>query len=301
MISSFIQNFLTIIFITIMAFGFSYYSSVFSFDNKNIFESFDYGISSFDITALPQSQRIISGPWIGSTWSKENEEWLSLFKDPKHSQKIPYINVYTIAGLASAKEGLKDCNVGADPQMTLCTNGANFIRSNKAEILLNHISTAESIKLNYGTSKNIILHFEPDFLQYSDNTQNGGGVAREELASLMNSWTSVYKTKIPNATFVMDISPWNYDLRGWSNMFENFEYGGLVGARFGTKIEGKDWNGKDFPTYKEMVELTGKKIIVNDSHGPGGKWLPYNPSWDEKSTVDKLFGDGVVAVIRPPN
>jgi hypothetical protein len=279
------------------------YSSLVIGENKNsdkIFPKFENGSSSA-VDTIPIGQKLISGPWVGGAWNQENENWLSLFKNTSNNTKIPYINLYTVAGLASAKESLQDCNVGADPEKTLCKNGANFIRKNKKELITVHNSIAESIKSNYGTDKPILLHFEPDYLQYHDNSQNGGGLSREELADQMNTWTTIYKNKVPNAYLVMDISPWNYDLKGWSSKFRNFDYGGLVGARFNTKIEGKDGNGKNFPTYKEMVQLTGKKIIVNDSHGPGGKWLPHNPTWDDKWVVDKLFEDGVVAVIRPPS
>lgn len=263
-------------------------------------QNFTYGVA-INNEEIPRDISLVAGPWVGGYWDKPTENWLKQFQNPDRIKQIPYINLYVVAGLASAKEGLSDCNVGSKPEKTLCVNGANFIRKNKANLLQAQIDIAKAIKQNYGTDKPIFLHFEPDFYQYQEHSQNGGRMTADELSELMNSWTDQYKQILPNAHLVMDVSSWNYDLKYWSDKFKNFEYGGMVGRRFNPTNEGKDASGNTPKTYKELIKLSGKKMIVNDAHGPGGKWLPYNKDWENQELVKARFEDGVVAVIQPPN
>ena len=250
--------------------------------------------------AVPQEAKLVSGPWVGSRWSDENEKWLIQFRDPKRLSQIPYINLYTIAGMASAKKKLTDCNVGAKPEKTLCVNGANFIREYKAQLLQSYTDTANAIKTNYGIDKPIFLHFEPDLYQYNSNIQKDRGLSFDEISEMVNSWTDIFKATLPNASLVMDVSPWNSDLKGWSKKLRNFDYAGLVGRRFEPEPMIRNSKGKDLMTYAQIVKLTGKKLIVDDAHGPGGKWLPYNPNWDKLELYNARFEDGIIAVIQPP-
>jgi hypothetical protein len=262
-------------------------------------ESFTYGIAVKQ-EEIPKETRLVSGLWVGSRWSEDNEKWLAQFQENNMTNHVPYINLYTIAGLASAKKNLKDCNVGADDDKTLCVAGADFIRQYKAEILQSYSEIATSIKKNYGTDKVIYLHFEPDFYQYNSDLQNGGALSFEELAQMMNSYTAIFKKQLPNAKLVMDVSAWNNDLKTWSISLLNFDYAGLVGRRFDPDIDIKNAKGLTLKTYRQIAEETGKKIIVNDAHGPGGKWLDYNKKWENQELVKARFDDGVVAVIQSP-
>jgi hypothetical protein len=260
----------------------------------NKLHNFTYGVALND-EQIPEDIKITSGPWIGG-FGEINKNWFLRFNNSKYYKQIPYVNMYIIAGMASGDENLKDCNVGFDLSKTLCYSGANYIRNNKQKIYNSYKDSAYQIKKYYGEDKDIFLHFEPDFLQYSDNTQLGGGVRNEELSEMMNSWTDIYKKVLPNAKLVMDVSPWTQDLKSWSSLFRNFDYVGIVGRRFppqGNPILNEN-------SYKQIVELTGKKLIINDAHGPGGKWLPYNKDWEDEDLVKARFADGVVAVIQPP-
>jgi hypothetical protein len=262
--------------------------------------SFTYGIA-VEKEAIPNETKLVSGPWVGSRWNDENEKWLKQFQNtPSFTNHTPYLNLYTIAGMASAKKSLKDCNVGADSAKTLCVGGANFIRQYKAEILQSYKDTATAIKKNYGTDKTIFLHFEPDFYQYNSNSQKGGGLSFDELTGMMNSYTDIFKKELPKAQLVMDVSAWNSDLKGWSAKFRNFDFVGLVGRRFEPTRDIKNSKGNFLKTYKQIVQETGKKLIINDAHGPGGKWLTYNKQWENQELVKARFDDGVVAVIQPP-
>jgi hypothetical protein len=261
--------------------------------------SFTYGVAVND-EKIPKDITLVSGPWVGGYWDKPTDTWLKQFRDPGRINQIPYINLYVVAGMASAKKGLMDCNVGSQPEKTLCVGGANFIRENKPELLQAHKDIAKTIVTNYGIDKPIFLHFEPDFYQYQEHSQSGGRMTADELSGLMNSWTAIYKELLPNARLVMDVSSWNWDLKYWSDKFKNFDYGGMVGRRFNAYNEGKDTNGNTPKTYKELIKLSGKKMIINDAHGVAGKWLPYNKDWENPELVKARFEDGVIAVIEPP-
>jgi hypothetical protein len=116
----------------------------------------------------------------------------------------------------------------------------------------------------------------------------------------MNGWTDVYQKTLPNASLVMDVSPWLKDLKSWSSKFRNFDYGGMVGRRFGPSGDGSVASGVDGKSYKYISSQIGKKLIINDAHGPGGIWLQYNREWENKEIVQNRFNDGIVAVIQPP-
>ena len=274
-------------------------------DNQ-LFNSFQYGLGggapdSSNEFSEPIKAQIVEGPWALDNWNNTNSQWLSQFTKPVNQTRIPYIYLYHIAGKAKADKNIQDCNFTQDPNNTLCKKGAKYIRENTNSISQAYTNTANQIKTLYGTTRPILLHFEPDFYQYAENSQEGGALTPGQASQAMNTWTRVVKSILPNSSLVMDISPWNKDLAGWSAGFENFQYGGLVGKRFSPNGDGSIPAGIDNKTYAQISQLTGKKLILNDAHGAGGYYLPYNKDWENRSLVNARWNDGVVAVIMPPN
>jgi Cellulose binding domain len=267
---------------------------------NSIFNNFTYGVS-VEQESIPNGVNLVAGPWVLNDWQPYNSSWLNKFNYTENSTKTPYLYLYVAAGKARADWGLQDCNVGAETSKTLCYNGANYIRSQKESIKQAYINTANQIKILYGSQKEIVLHVEPDFYQYASSTQSSGGLTATEAAQSMNQWTSSIKSILPNASLVMDVSPWNSDLQGWSAGFQNFDYAGMVGKRFSPYGDGSVPNGIDGKTYAQIAAQTGKKIIVDNSHGAGGWWLPFDYDWANQSAVNARRSDGVVAVILPPN
>jgi Cellulose binding domain len=267
---------------------------------NSIFNNFTYGVS-VEQEAIPSDINLVAGPWILNDWQPYNSSWLNKFNYAENTTKTPYLYTYIAAGKARADWGLQDCNVGAEYTKTLCYNGANYIRSKKDAINQAYVNTANQIKILYGSQKEIVLHLEPDFYQYSSSSQNGGGINNSEAASAMNQWSSSIKNILPNATLVLDVSPWNRDIQGWSAGFQNFDYAGMVGKRFSPYGDGSVANGIDGKTYAQISAQTGKKLIVDDSHGAGGWWLPFNYDWANQIVVQDRKKDGIAAVILPPN
>ena len=218
--------------------------------NNQLFNTFQYGLgggapdSTNEFNDAIKAQ-IVEGPWALDTWNNTNSQWLSQFAKPANQSKTPYIYLYHIAGKAKTDKNIQDCNFTQDPNNTLCKKGAKYIRENTESITQAYINTANQIKNLYGTTKPILLHFEPDFYQYSQDTQEGGALTPTQASSSMNVWTRTVKSILPNSSLVMDISPWNTNLSIWSAGFENFDFGGLVGKRFLPKGDGSIQGGVD--------------------------------------------------------
>jgi Cellulose binding domain len=268
--------------------------------SSSILNNFNFGVS-VESEAIPTLPKVVSGPWIVGDWRTNNTDWLSQFSQEQNSTKVPYQYLYITAGKARADWGLQDCNVGADVTKTLCYNGANYIRFNKEFINNSYIAAANSIKNSFGATKEIVLHIEPDFWQYTSSSQNGGGLSYNEAQTMMNQWTTSIKQILPNSTLVLDISPWNSDLQKWSAGFNNFDYAGMVGKKFSPLGDGSVPAGIDGKTYAQISTAVGKKLILDDSHGVGGAWLGFDYDWTNSDLVQKRINDGITAVILPPN
>jgi hypothetical protein len=259
-----------------------------------------FGVS-VEKESIPNNINLVSGPWILSNWNQYNTDWLSKFNLPDNINKTPYLYLYIAAGKARSDWNLEDCNVGVEKSRTLCYRGAEYLRNNRNYVNQAYIDTANSIKQIYGTNREIALHIEPDFYQYTNSDQQNGGLSFDEAAKDLNLWTDSIKQILPNASLVMDISPWNSDLRGWSNRMKNFDYGGIVGKAMSPYGDGTMPVGIDGKSYAKISQDTGKQLILDDSHGVGGYWLPFDYSWSNKNLAQERLKDGIVAVMLPPN
>jgi Cellulose binding domain len=291
---------LTLISIIALALGITATPLITKAKTISLLDSFTYGVS-VESEAIPTTPRLVSGPWVVGDWRSNNSQFLGQFSSTANSNKIPYQYLYVVAGKARTDWGLQDCNVGYPVNQTLCYNGANYIRSNKEFINNSYISIANNIKNTYGVNKDIVLHIEPDFYQYTNKNQNGGGLSYAEAHSIMNQWTTSIKSILPNSALVLDISPWNKDLANWSAGFRNYDYAGMVGKRFSPYGDGTVAAGIDGQTYKSMSTSTAKKLIIDDSHGVGGAWLGFNYDWGNTQVVQSRISDGIIAVLQPPN
>ncbi len=290
--------FLVLVSISLSSF-FLYSSLTPSASKAAIFNKFTFGVS-VEQHDINNNIPLVSGPWLMPGNQEVVYDFLEKFNESQNSYKVPYVNMYIAAGSARQDWGLQDCNVGASPDKTLCRNGANYLRSNYQKVAQQYRQYALGIKNTFGTNKPIVLHIEPDFYQYSYDSQYKGGISFDEASRAMNSWTDTIRQILPNASLVLDVSPWNDDLKNWSAGMRNFDYAGLVGKRFSPTGDGSVYAGIDGKTYSAISQMTGKKLILNDSHGAGGDYLNYNYDWQKKNLVQDRWNDGVVAVIQPP-
>jgi hypothetical protein len=266
-----------------------------------LLNQFTYGVAFEQHDVSSTNAKLIAGPWLMENNQNVVYDFLGKFKQPQNQNKVPYIYMYIAAGSARQDWGLQDCNVGAREDQTLCHSGANYLRSNYKKVTEQYKQYATGIKEAFGSDRPILLHVEPDFYQYNYSSQYGGGISFDEAARAMNSWTDTIRQILPKASLVLDVSPWNSDLAGWSSGMRNFDYAGLVGKRFSPTGDGTVENGIDGKKYSEISKQTGKKVILNDSHGPGGWYLGYDYKWHEQYLIEERWKDGIVALIQPPS
>jgi Cellulose binding domain len=260
-----------------------------------------FGVST-EKESIPNNINLVSGPWILSNWEQHNTDWLSKFSLQDNINKTPYLYLYITAGKARTDWNLQDCNLGVEKSQTLCYRGADYLRSNRDKVKEAYINTANNIKKVYGATREIALHIEPDFYQYTYSDQQNGGLSFAEATKDLNLWTDSIKEILPNASLIMDVSPWNTDLRGWSSNLRNFDYAGIVGKATPPRGDGSVIPaGLDGKSYAKISQDVGKQLILDDSHGVGGYWLPFDYDWANKTLAQERANDGVVAVILPPN
>ena len=277
-------------------------SSFYLYSNVNsnaegtaLFPKFSYGVNVEQQNFDNSNSQLVSGPWLFTNNEQSTMNFLRKFDQPNNQSKIPYVNMYVLAGAIKAQTGATDCNVG-DYNKSLCKVGANYLRNNYRKVGEYYAKYTQDIKNVFGTDRPIMLHVEPDFYQYHESSQNGGGISATEASALMNSWTDTIKSILPNASLVLDISPWNSDLSKWSSSMRNFDYAGLVGKRFDPNGDGSVSAGIDGKTYSSISKMTGKKLIINDGLCCGVS-ISYNANWENRDLIQRRWNDGIVAVL----
>lgn len=232
----------------------------------------------------PDEVSIVTGPWLLDGWKQYHTTWINKFEDSANEGKTPYVFAYMIAGLARRDQGLQDCDLTT---MSICTDGANYIRDNLVSIQNEYQSVADNILESYG-DKEMYIHMEPDYFLYHSSDLQKNPLSLLESHNIMNSLTNILATTLPNAKIVMDVSSWNPDLVSWHDGFENVSYGGLVG-----KVFQADEN-PDGKTYEEIQTQTGVPLIVDTAHTYGGFFTQYQSSWEAEN-------HGVYSVIQAPS
>ncbi len=262
----------------------------------SLFTSFTFGCSGREFKDCPSNAQIQSGPWVMGSWTDDETNWLQNFSSDTNANKIPLIYNYIIAGMGRADWGLADCNV--NNSNNLCQNGANYVRSHVNEIKQKYLEMAQNVAKTFGTTKPILLYMEPDYYQYYNSQGQQNPLSMQESWNIMNTLVAQTKNILPNAYFVMDVSPWASDLASWAIGFRGFDFGGLVGRQFPADGENKT-NQIDGKTYAELSKDVGMKLIVDTSFGVAGVLNSFDYSWTPRSTLQILYPKGVVAVLEP--
>lgn len=211
--------------------------------------------------------------------------------------KIPYIYFYIAAGLAKKALGINDCNV-TDFDHSLCKWGGDYISKHVTEVVNGHASAAAKVQAIVG-SKPALVHVEPDWYQYTETNPTGKPAVHPlgptESGQILNQIISAIHTNCPSCSVVLDVSPWAGNLASYfSNVnMTGVQFMGLVGKAFPATT------GKiDNYTYAQISSITGRKVIANTAHGPGGGPNAYDTTWDASATLNTMWSSGVAAVIQ---
>ncbi|KAL3901442.1 MAG: hypothetical protein SGPRY_012274 [Prymnesium sp.] len=148
--------------------------------------------------------------WLG-TPSKQygnefNPHWHGrMLERVKAQNSTAAFYAYIIAMLARHTWGLKDCDVG---RPSLCEQGAQFVRQNEPAILRLYEHYAREIAIHLGRESESVWMIEPDWHQYSEKTQHGGGLPQGYMVRLFSQMVERIKWHLPLARISFDISPW---------------------------------------------------------------------------------------------
>jgi hypothetical protein len=237
-----------------------------------------------------------TGPWAGSA---ETFNLGNYFKACKALGKTPVVVAYIIAFAAKRDLKIDDCNVS---QNNLCKKGAGYIRNNRAKILNIYSAYAKGIASSYGTDKPVIWCMEPDYSQYTESMQEGGGISYADAGKLMSEIISTVKTNLPKSMFSMDISPWKDTT--WQNTWytalnvaENFSFISTSGgsSKAASAFISDDW-AQNLPKWAWVMKRWKKPVIADAGYGVNGSAAGHDSNWDNVNNLKARIPDGVIGV-----
>lgn len=135
-----------------------------------------------------------------------------------HNTTVVYY-AYIIAGLARQVAGLRDCDVSDSSSTSLCVHGADFIRHHAPQILDLYSHFANETASRLGRSSDTVWLIEPDWYQYSQEGQQGGGLTQDAMVSLYDQISCRIRSYLPRARLSIDVSPWATDQDAWLTPF----------------------------------------------------------------------------------
>jgi hypothetical protein len=215
------------------------------------------------------------------------------------SSAIPAFYAYTIAYQACAKNSYCDCNT--DASGNLCTNGADWIRTNYAIIVRAYAEYARAVN-TAAPSKAALWLLEGDLSQYSNNSgQAGGPLTWAELGQLVSDVTCAIKTNHPNAAVYVNHSFW-LDTSTTTSMFNAMPLSILDGLWMGGSPNASclipsssGTCSSSAVTYSFLHTLTGLPLYVG---GQGAS----QPNWVSATAadLDARISEGVIAADIDP-
>ena len=119
---------------------------------------------------------------------------------------------YLIAMLARYTKGIKDCDVGSP---SLCVHGADFVREHEGLILRTYDAYANQTAKVLGRSAPVVWLMEPDWHQYNEATQRGGGLTQSRMVKLFVAMVGRIKRHLPMSLISLDVSPWVSEVGEW--------------------------------------------------------------------------------------
>jgi hypothetical protein len=198
---------------------------------------------------------------------------------------------YFIGFQACRVGGFCDCNTDTDGH-TLCTDGSQWIRSNRAQIVRAY---GEYARVVYARSPNkpVIWWLEGDFIQYSYTNQSSP-LSYAELGSLARDITCAIKSNEPNAIVGMNHSPWISDAQFngfWgAQPMDVLDLAWVQGAG-DTGTFPNSW-GQSTANYRSLRTITGRPIMAETSYGTPDRWTTTTAP-----NINARISEGVIAVM----
>jgi hypothetical protein len=253
---------------------------------------FNYGMDyAGDSYAYPASVTYVR-TWLGYSGDNLDNNSNNMLRSCKNGTlagRTPFVVGYIIAYMGHDQD-LPDCDVAQRTGATksLCTDGTQMIRNNKQVIINRYRSLASQIAATWGTSTPILWMTEPDYLQYTGNTQVGGGFSYQEAGQYLREFLTAVRSVLPNAVFALDVAPWmGGNASAWfaAMPMDMVNYLTVFGVPT-EHIQNNQWSN----TWLELSSLSNRAII---SEG----W-EYNSSagdWHAAQTKNNLMSWGVMS------
>lgn len=215
-------------------------------------------------------------------------------------KQVPAIVAYVAAFYAKRTANLKDCNAqGA--QQDLCVAGAQVVKQNLDKIIAVYENYAQGFAGCYGTTRPIIFMMEPDFYQYTVNTQSQPWSAAD-AGKIMGQFVNAIKKHLPNAVFSMDISPWVAPDNGsdngkqWYSNFDMSLFTFVNTSGGGTDASTATIRNSNKMTWRGVSEASGKPVLADTGYGVNGASAGHDPAWDDVNNISARIADGVVSI-----
>ena len=211
---------------------------------------------------------------------------------------VPVVVAYVAAFYAKRHNGLNDCNVGSPD---LCTHGALFIKQNLQSILDVYRSYAEGYAQCYGTTRPIVFEMEPDYYQYTSDSQTDP-MTPAEAGSIMSQFVGAIEEHLPNAVFSMDISPWVAPNNGsdhgadWYSNFDMSLFTFVHTSGGSTDATSETIRGSNNMTWAGVSAASGKPVLADTGYGVNGSSEGHDSDWDNPTYINQRIADGVISI-----
>jgi hypothetical protein len=272
--------------------------STMSSSAENLFSTcrFHFGTDNGKATGTLMNEVDYLTAWAGNA---EEYNMDSYFKNCKNNNKTPVIVAYVIAFTARRDKSLQDCNVGTP---NLCQDGANYLRQNRARIMSQYVKYAKGAAGSFGTTNPMVWCMEPDYTQYTDAGQTGGGLTVAECGTLMNEILDSILKYSPKSVFSMDISPWK-DTTWQKPWFEamkvksRFTFVSTSGgqSRADQTLISDSWS-QACPKWAWVYKTYGTPLLADADYGTAGGSTGYDTRWDNVANLSARITDGVIGV-----
>lgn len=247
--------------------------------------------------------------WLGqeanaglSSWSENATNpgtgdscWVcDMVKATASTNVVPTFYTYVIGGQAKEQGGFGDCNTDSDGH-NLCSDGAQWIRDNRAQVINAYAQYAKLIQSIMG-SKPAIWWLEGDYIQYTYGEQSKP-LTYAEAGQLVRDIISAIKANQPSAVVGVNHSPWITD--GLAQMYWTAMPVDIIDLVWVQAAGDSDTFPNSNPTnagtanYAWLHQKTGLPIMAETSYGAPDRWM----SSATEANVNERIANGVVGTL----
>jgi hypothetical protein len=219
---------------------------------------------------------------------------------------VPVIVAYVSAFYVKRHhDNLCDCNVTTCGETDgrpndLCNFGAQYVKQDVDKIVEVYRNYAKGYAACYGTSRPLVFEMEPDWYQYTVNSQVSP-ITRAEAGMIMARYVNAIAESLPNAYFSMDISPWADDNgatngKSWYSSFDMTKFTFINTSGGSTQAATDKIRDANNMTWSGVSQVTGKAILADTGYGAAGVSAGHDANWDSAENLNQRIDDGVITI-----